>query len=356
MQKNKIGLYQTGILAFFFTRCFFLLGLIPLLFQSSGIDSLISIILGTIFGSGIVFFYFKLIKKMDGENLFDTINNRLPKVFSILFLMIILLGLIMLGSFSLSNISLYINNSFSMNISLTIISASFLIICHFMAKEGLESLGRAGEILFMVFILLFLLSILGVIPLTEPTRIKPFFSKDITKIGSSSLLYGFFNSVPLFFITLIPTKQIKDSHKLVKFIFIGYFIASLTIFITFLVIIGTLGIDLASFYQYPETAILKKVSYFKFIERGEGILALNWLIDGIMVISFLCYSIKECLSKFLSKKIVYWGYNFLLIAIIYCSKINLSLQQIILPFTIIFLMLPVFLLLQLYFTKKKKNS
>lgn len=357
MKQNRIGLYQAGVLTFFFTRSFFLMGLIPLLFQHSGIDSLISILLGTGIGLCFLWIYLSIIKKGENKHIINLIKERFPKPFAYLFITLLLLGLILLGSFLLSKIALFINYSYLENVSLFIITVTFLFLCCFMAHGGLETIARSTEIIFLLFVILFLLGLIGISTLVEPTRLKPFFSQEWMKIGISSLTYATTISIPLFFMTMIPISNIKNNKKISKIVLLGYLVGSFTIFLTFLFMIGTLGIDLAQFYQYPETAILKKVSYFKFIERVEGILSLTWLVDGLMTLSFLVYSLNETLTALVTGKIkTVFFIIFLLTIMILSSRITFSLEQLLLPFGLIFILIPIFVLLQLYLTKNQKKK
>lgn len=359
MRQNRIGLYQIGILTFFFTRCFFIMGMIPLLFEKSGIDSLVSILLGTILGLFLVGIYLLIMEKEKDKHIFEAIDQSFPKAFAFPLKILLILTLLLLGSFLLSQIALYINNSFLGDSSLFIIALTFLLLCDFTSKKGLEQIARSAEIIFMLFLLLFLLSLFGIIPLMEPSRLKPFFSSDWIKIGHSSLLYGFCNSLPLFLLTMIPKDKIRSHKKLNKAVITGYLIASFTIFLTFVWMIGVLGIDLASYYQYPETAILKKVAYFRFIERIEGVLSISWLLDGAVVLSFLLFTIKSAIATFgsrsNSKGISVWYTICFLILLFLGNRTNFSLESLIFPLGITLALLPLIVLLQLYFAKQKKT-
>lgn len=356
MQNNKIGLYQTGILSFFLSRSFLMMGLIPLLFQVSGIDSLISILLGTLLGLGIVLFFHHLMKKQKNSDILSNITHLFPRPFAFFFQILLLSILFVFGFFLLSQFSVYINNSYRVDASPFLIALLFLGICVYFAKGGLETIARGSEILFFLWILLFLFSFLGILPGMEPNRLKPFFSQEWFKIGSSSFLYGLCTSLPLFFLTFIPISSIQKKEKAKKAIGFGYCIGTLSIFLLFVWMIGTLGIDLASYYQYPETAILKKISYFQFVERVEGILSIHYLFDSTVTLTLLFYNIKKIIQSFSFAKATNIIYGILLCAMLLCSyRLSLSLSQLLLPLAIIFLSLPCVLLLQLKFSKTKKS-
>lgn len=120
--------------------------------------------------------------------------------------------------------------------------------------------------------------------------------------------------------------------------------------------IGCLGIDLASYYQYPETAILKKVSYFKFIERVEGILSINWLLDVMMVLSFILFSLNKGINTFVKgKKHTILYILCLIILLLTGIKFTIALDKLLLPLSLIFILLPLLLYLQILCTKKEKT-
>ena len=82
---------------------------------------------------------------------------------------------------------------------------------------------------------------------------------------------------------IIP-KMLKNTE--IKYsVFNGFFIKIISI--------GIIGINLSYLYEYPYISILKKIKYFDFIERMEGILSLEYLCCFFFLISFLSMLIKE---------------------------------------------------------------
>ena len=54
-----------------------------------------------------------------------------------------------------------------------------------------------------------------------------------------------------------------------------------------------LGNTLSNLYQYPYVSYLKRIKYFDFIERMEGILSFEYLFCFIIMLSFLLLNTKK---------------------------------------------------------------
>ena len=104
-------------------------------------------------------------------------------------------------------------------------------------------------------------------------------------------------------ILIVPKNNIVDKKNYSKCILIFYGIASLLIIITSLFTIGVLGEHLASFYQYPEYILLKRISIFGFIDRIENLLSISWIFSTFATLSLIIYYISNNLNKKEKKKI-----------------------------------------------------
>ncbi len=353
--NNKVSAVQISILTFFLSRGFFIMGLVPLLLRSCGVDALLSILLGALIGSIIVFFYNRLNAALSSSDLITTIFDRFPKFFAYLFSFIIITGILILGGFILGNSSIYIQENYLVDPSTFTILLTFLGLCYLIAKGGLTALLRSAEIIAILFCLLLFLCIIGVIPIIEPTRIQPFFANDSITILKSTLMYLLMTTIPLFFLLYIPKNNMRQQTKKDKAVFLGYAFAAFTIFLLFVLIIGSLGIDLASYYQFPETAILKKVSYFHFIERIEGILSLTFLLDGLLFLSYLLYCLKQTLKHLkMPEKIFKIIFGICLLIIFFLGKwLYIPLEKLIFFLAIWIIIITSLTFLQLHLTKKK---
>ncbi len=78
---------------------------------------------------------------------------------------------------------------------------------------------------------------------------------------------------------------------------IFYIISILFILLISVFTIGVLGQYLASFYQYPEYILLKKVNLFGFIDRIENILSIGWILSTYATLTLIIYYISNFIKK-----------------------------------------------------------
>jgi len=352
MKKQKIGLFQSGILTFFITRSFLITGLIPLILSISKENSLISILLGSIIGL-IPLILFSILRKRQREHhIFEFIDFRFSPVFAFLLKIIILISSIFMGSFLLSSFARYISMNYLKDTSYFIILVSLLITLYSVCKNGIQTVARCAEILIFVWLFLFFFSLIGLSPTFDTNLLKPFFHHALPATFESAFLYSLSSSIPLFLLTLIPNESVRSHKRLTKTTILGYLLACFSILLSFLVIIGTLGIDLATYFPYPETTVLKKISYFQFIERVEGILSIQWFLDITVTLSLLFTFLKTGIDSFSFPKpqIVFF---IALISLLFLSnRITIPLRGLLFILTITFLLLSFLCLLQDLWTKK----
>ncbi len=289
---HKIALRQVNFLTFFLSRSLFLLFALPYLLEIVQNDLLIVIPLGTILGLIPLGIYFILWKKEPHQNIFEKIDTFFSKPFSLLFRIILWISLLFISCFLVFYITSYINYSLVPQISLMIITITFLGVIYNLATKGIETIARTGEILFFIFILLFVITLIGVIPLIDIDQVRPFFIHSTSRILKASIQYAFFVTTPLFLLFALPQDiVVEKKHK--KAILKSYLLASLFIWIITFLTISILGNQFALFYQYPTTLLLRKVTFLKIIERLEIILSVHFLFDLFLLMALLFLLLKE---------------------------------------------------------------
>ena len=71
--------------------------------------------------------------------------------------------------------------------------------------------------------------------------------------------------------------------------------------LSYLFIIGILGLTLTNLYEYAYIVIYKKINFLNFIERIEFIFALNYLFCFYYFFLFSFYKVKSILNKVIKK-------------------------------------------------------
>lgn len=247
------------ILSIFLSRVlYFGMGLSYLIYSNES-NSMISLLFGMILG----YFVLKILLKKIDYNFFKGILGKFLITFTSLYLINeIIIAFTTLGS------NFYLTHTPPFIISILL----FLLVIYGSSKS-INTLERMSTILLYMAIFIIGFIILGTFNNIDFNNyaiynfkidlsfIRGIFSSMIYSISPNILLLGLYNEI--------------DSKKILK----GYVIGSISIYLTYLLIIGVLGITLSSIYRYPEYALLKKIVMLDFIEKQENFLALIYFID-----------------------------------------------------------------------------
>ena len=149
--------------------------------------------------------------------------------------------------------------------------------------KGKEALFKTSSILIIVFMLLFLVAALVLIPSINIDYFLPIKTNSFSKIILSGVDMALLSTTPL---VLLPNVKEKLNYK-------NYLLASVTIYIIIICTLGNLGVDIAKIYRYPEYMVFKKISLLKSIENIENILFMIWIITIYNITSLASINIKE---------------------------------------------------------------
>lgn len=289
---ERISAKQLGVLSFFLSRSLFLLFVFSYFIKKVHQDFFLVVFLGTILGTLLLLFYQYLQNNMT-KNIWETLEESYPKGIAYLLKVTIFLSIVFLSAFLLRHIISYIHYSIAPNINLFILTITFLFLCYKMAVNGIETICRSSEIL--LFLLLFFVGItlLGLFPMIDVKELKPFFLTSVPSLLENSILYAFFTVSPLVFLLNIPKPNIQEHKKYKRYLLRGYLSSNLMLFLFAFLSISILGINLTGIYRYPFTVLLKKVTFFKIIERLESVLSIHWIFDFVLLISILFLWLKD---------------------------------------------------------------
>ena len=272
------------ILSYFLGRVFFLGFGFSYLLKLTGKDAYICAILGTIFGTGIIYLYGKLKEKINLIPLKK--DNSFWKY-------------VMLFIFFLFNILIYTqiafifqtfaDSFFLLKSPIYFISFPIPFLVFRACKKGLTTIAKVGEILMPISFILFIFAGLGLIKYFKVESFLPVLTTNTPSLLKGTLYYTFYSTAPFLLLLNVETKKNKYVLK--------YLFSSLTVIIMALFIIGVLGPNLIKIYRYPEYMTLKKIKLFDFIEKVENIISVAWLFDLFMTLSIAGNNLKECLPK-----------------------------------------------------------
>lgn len=225
-----------------------------------------------------------------------TIINLYGKVLGSIINTIICIIFLIISITYLYNLSNFITSQFLSQTPTVIIVISIAILIAYNLSKGFQNMSRVSLVLFIINIILFILTLIFLIPHTDINKLKPFLSNDITSITKAGLLLASTNILPIFALLCIPKNNIKDNKKLSKYLVTFYTTTIISCFLLVSTTISTLGIYLSKMYQYPEYITLKEVNLLGFIERSENILSIQWILGYFVAISLFIYYISSTIK------------------------------------------------------------
>jgi len=290
---SKISSIGICFLYSFLYRSFYILGLLNIIISLSKNDSIFSIIISGILGISLLYGYFYLNNNLPNKNVFDKITSTFPKVISDILISIIVVLLVFISSYTLYNLSIFINYNLLNDINIIPISTLLIITVIYLVSKGINTITRVSGILIFIVIFLILISFIAVIKYSNPNNLYPLLTNNFSNIYESSLYSFILSNMPICLLLIIPKEKIENNKRYHKYMSITYIINSLYILFNFVLIISILGSKFASILNYPDIMILQKVSLLNFFERIEDLLSFKFMFDGFLFLAVAIYYIKE---------------------------------------------------------------
>lgn len=248
-------------------------------------DAWLGVLLGILFGIFPMILYYKIASKDENINIVKKINKLFPKS---KYLINLLLGLfiLMFSILNFWNLSAFIKSQFLDRTPIIVVAVSLMIPIIYLLKQKNKVIARVAFILFIISFIFTLGSAFGLVNKVEINNVRPFLETNPTK---GIIPYISYCVMPIFMILIFPNKYIKKSMVM------GYVIASVTILVSFFLLISVLGIDLVLLFQYPEFQSLKLIFEGVLSVRVENFLSLQWIFD---IFIFITIGIKYSTESF----------------------------------------------------------
>lgn len=297
MMQNKINSLQLGsILVMMMVASFLGTGFFSVV-KAAGVDAYLSIIIGGILGIIILISFLYLFNyepdlPLNKKNI-KLFGNKLGMVINLFFALITL----SMGLTSMFNLTNFITSQFLPETSALVIGIIFAILVILINIKGIETISRTCLILIVINLIFYLFAFFGLIKDFDIANLKPFLEYGINRPLHGSIYILGFNIMPIFLLLMIPKNSLVNSEKAKNFLIFFYILGLILMFFSLFLTIGNLGIHLTSIYQYPEYIVLKNINIFKFIDRIENIITIQWLfglfINLSMVVFFLSNMVKN---------------------------------------------------------------
>ena len=332
MDKNKYTSFELSIFIFIILNSFTSTIIINIFKGYSISEIIIPILIYSLLNYIIIS---QLIKIYSDNFINNSIKNKFIKI-SIILVLIICSSIIAI--YSLFNTSIIIKDVLLREKSLIIISLMILIIATFLASKGLKSIVIASNLLFLILVIFFIITVTFNINNIDPTNLLQSSFK-IEKLNFLELTS--YSIAPLFLTTIIPKNEIINFNKFSKKLKRTYILWIIYLIFKILFIISILGIKYMSILKYPEIDIFKYINIFDFINKMEEVLILNIFIENFILISLSINYNYQLLCKIKSIKNIIWTTPIIIFLIL--LNVNVLDNKILFISNIIFIIINLFL-------------
>ena len=285
MKQNKITSLEYSTLIFFLLNSFIMNISITKITNITNTDSIFYILIGGLLTIIFTFFIFQIREKYP-NGLLSIFKNKIIKYF---FYLIIISIFLIVNIYSLTTIISFIHYFILKENSLFLITTTIVITVLYIVKQGIRTIAKTSEIFFLLYLIIYIIGIIGLLKYIDISNIKPLLTVPINIGIKSSLIYFLSTISPLFLLLIIPKNkmEINKSGKKLPYFFI--ILSTILIIIQTIIIISVLGIQLTNLYEYPDIIIYKKISFLNILERVEVYLAFNNILNSIYILIMRWY-------------------------------------------------------------------
>jgi spore germination protein KB len=297
IEKNKINSLQIAILVYQLGTANFLgIGLnnIDIIAKQ---DIWISALLGILIGFIPILIFLFIANHRSTLNIIELNQKIFGKVFGTILNIAINALVFFIGIVTLANLTKFIQVNFLMRTPNFVIGLLFMLVVYKAAHRGQEVISRAAVFLFPLGVILLLINTIGLTKFIELKNLKPILEFGISPVLKGGLLFASIYASPIFMLLIVPKNDITDPDKYNRYMLLWYLFGGIYIFIVFFWVMSVLGHQLVLLYNFPIYDVLKKITFFNFIERLENNLILEALINLFFVLAMSVYFIKESIQS-----------------------------------------------------------
>lgn len=181
------------------------------------------------------------------------------------------------------------------NVSILMLGVIMLVVVYFVARGGLVSFARLGQLLFGIIMVVFALHFVLALFNVKLENLYPVVFQDVADaaLGSYTIAGVWGNVVLVMFLgrQIVGKDQMKK-HGLRAMLTIGF--VTLILLIT---VVGILGSSVAARIPMPFFMMVKNLSFFGIIERFDAFILSLWIGIDFMQITLLAIIAKELFGR-----------------------------------------------------------
>lgn len=328
--------------------------------QDAWLSVLLAIFLGFITGG----IFAGIANKLRRRRLFNLIRLNLGVWIGNVVIFLFLFEFYMCSLTLLSEMSQFMTTQLMPETPINAIIAVFILVIIIAYKYGVEAFARMGELLFPVFILLFLILFVLLLPQVEFANLRPIAAGGMGEIWRGAVM-AFATAFSEMVVLLMLVPNVTGSTSLTKPILTGYAIGGAILFVIVMLCVLVLGPNLMETKYYPTFVLAQKITIGHFLERLEAVMAFLWFISVFYKTLLIFFSLTSGMAELFQLKeshMLTIPLSMLLLVGTVAGTPNITAYNHILEryytmFDIIFCIgIPLLLLVLFYLRDKPKNS
>ncbi|MEC0234602.1 endospore germination permease [Paenibacillus kribbensis] len=178
----------------------------------------------------------------------------------------------------------------------------FVVIVLFAVRLGLEVLARSAEMMFPLFVLLYLSFTVLVVSNIKLENVQPVLEAGVGPIWPAALSFVSTAYLPHIVLLMIFPASADRSDQARKAFLIGSLIGGLILVVIITLAILVLGPEITANNIYPSYALAKKINIGHFLQRIEAIMATMWFISLFFRLTLYMYSIVTAIAQIFQLK------------------------------------------------------
>ncbi|MGD2196955.1 GerAB/ArcD/ProY family transporter [Lysinibacillus fusiformis] len=251
-------------------------------------DAWIVAIIGTLLSLLLIKLYITLSKKMENLSIIEVTERFLGSFVG----KFVSLGFVLLTLLSSGELLYFIGNFLQTEVMPETPPVVFAILFNFIilfaAYQGIEVFARTLEILFPIFLFIFIIFLFFVSPQIDFKHVQPVFEVTIPPLIYSILHFMGLFSFPLIVLLMIFPSAVNSLQSGKKGFYIGTLVGGFIITAFIALSILVLGVTNTSLRTFPSYTLAQKISVGNFLQRIEIIMAFMWMVT-IFVRAFIYF-------------------------------------------------------------------
>jgi spore germination protein KB len=250
-------------------------------------DSWIALIIAIIFAIPIVLIYARISKLYPGKDLCEITEKVFGTVLGKCIIIIFIWYSLHLGSLVLTNFSQFTSITSLINTPEIILKIPLVIVAAYIAKSGVEVLGRWAVCAITIGVIFLILTIILSADIMNFSVFLPIMNHDMKTITSAAFnIYSFPLGETVLFLTIASSFSNKNnSYKVFTY---SILLGGLILLVVILRNLSVLGLHMVNNEYFPSYTAARLINIGDFLTRIEGTITINFILAGLTKIA-VCF-------------------------------------------------------------------